>query len=217
MLQERVPRRAAHETGFFGVIAEPRSYANILYLLLGLPLGTLYFSVIVTGVSLAIGLTPLMLLGIPLTIAFWYVNRAFMHIERGLAAGLLRERIEPVRPTPAWPGGLWRHFKAVIGERYGWRGMLYLLLRFPVGVFTFTLAITLVSTSLGLTFAPTWMWTSDDLTWGGTTFDPFPWSFALVPFGIVLTFVSLHLMNALARACGRWTRWTLDGADAATR
>lgn len=214
MLQQRSDGNDLDGTGFFRVIAEPRSYSNILYLLLGLPLGTLYFSVIVTGVSLAVGLTPLMLLGIPLTIALWYVDRAFMHIERGLAVGLLGERIEPVRPVPAWPGGLWRHFKAVIGEHYGWRGMLYLLLRFPVGVFTFTLAVTLASTSLGLAFAPVYMWVGDNSDWLGgwlgSRFDSYWWSFALVPIGIALTFVSLHVMNALARACGRWTRWTLS-------
>ena len=210
MLQHRDPRYDTRDRGLFGVIVEPRSYANILYLLLGLPLGILYFTTIVTGVSLAIGLTPLMLLGIPLTVALWYANRAFMHIERGLAVGLLGEQMDAVEPVPTWPGGLWRHFKACIAENYGWRGMLYLLLRFPVGVFTFTLAVTLVSTSLGLTFAPTWMWTSDDISMFGMDVDPFPWSFLCVPIGIVLTFASLHLMNALARACGRWTKWTLS-------
>jgi hypothetical protein len=194
----------------FGVIARPASYANILYLLLGLPLGTLYFSVIVTGVSLGIGLMPLALLGIPTTIGLWYVDRAFMHIERGLAVGLLGEQIEQVRPVPKWPGGLWRYFKAVLADHYGWRGMLYLLLRFPVGVFTFTLAVTLVSTSLGLAYAPAYMWAGDSDNWLGSWFDPYPWSFALVPVGFVLTFVSLHLMNALARACGRWTKWALS-------
>ncbi|MDJ0768234.1 MAG: sensor domain-containing protein [Ilumatobacter sp.] len=209
MLQRNNQHRD-RSTGFFGVIAEPASYGSILYLLLGLPLGTLYFSVIVTGVSLGIGLMPLALIGIPIIIGQWYVNRAFMHIERGLAAGLLQLDIDKVPPVPAWPGGLWRHFKAVMADKVGWRGMLYLLLRFPVGVFTFSLAVTLVSTSLGMTFAPTYMWTSNDIEWFGWDVDPFPWSFALVPIGIVLTFVSLHLMNALARACGRWTQWTFS-------
>lgn len=210
MLQHRDETPESPATGFFGVIAQSASYRNILYLLLGLPLGTLYFTVIVTGVSLAISLMVLALIGIPITIGLWYVNRAFLRIERGLATGLLGEQIDEVEPVPAWPGGLWWHFKACIADAYGWKGMLYLLLRFPVGVFTFTLAVTLVSTSLGLTFAPTWMWTSDNINlFGLTTVDPYPWSFALVPVGIILTFVSLHVMNALARACGRWAWWSL--------
>ena len=63
-------------------------------MLLGLPLGTIYFTVIVTGVSLALGLMVLALIGIPITIALWYVNRAFMRMERGLAVGLLDEQID---------------------------------------------------------------------------------------------------------------------------
>jgi hypothetical protein len=101
------------------VIAETHRYANILSLLLDLPLGTLYFSWIVTGVSLAVGLMPLALHGIPLTIGLWYVNRTFMHVERSLAVGLLGEQIDAVRSVPAWPGGLWHHFKACIADGYG--------------------------------------------------------------------------------------------------
>jgi hypothetical protein len=211
MLQERHDRFGA--SGWLGVLTEPASYRNILYLLLGLPLGTLYFTVIVTGVSVGAGIMVVALLGIPMLIGLWYVNRAFMRVERGLANGLLGERIEPVPPVPAWPGGFWSHFKAVMSDGYGWKGMLYLLLRFPVGIFTFTLAVTLVSTSLGLATAPAWMWTSDEIEinlFGMTTVDPYPWSFLLVPIGIVLTFVSLHLMNALAELCGRWTRSALS-------
>ena len=38
---------------FFGVIAEPQSYINILYLLLAFPLGIAYFVFLVTGISVA--------------------------------------------------------------------------------------------------------------------------------------------------------------------
>lgn len=209
MLQRRHESFGSVGSTWSRVIIEPASYRNILYLMLGLPLGTLYFTVIVTGLSVSAGIMVVALLGIPLLIAMWYVNRAFMQIERGLAAGLLGQQIGPVPPVPAWPGGIWRHFKMVIADRYGWKGMLYLLLRFPVGIFTFTVAVTLVSTSLGLTFAPAYMWAGEQDNWMGGWFDPYPWSFALVPLGIILTFVSLHLMNALAKLCGRWAAWAL--------
>ena len=198
-------------TGFFGVVARPRSYSNILYLLLGLPLGTLYFTVLVTGFSLGLGLMVLALIGIPILIGLWYATNAFMQLERAVAVGLVGVDIEPVDPLPAWPGGLWAHFKSLMAHAPTWRGIVYLLLRFVAGVGTFTIAVTLVSTSLAMTFAPVYMWTSDDLTWGSWTFDPFWWSFALVPVGFVLTFVSLHAMNALATVCAMWTRWSVGG------
>jgi hypothetical protein len=195
--------------GFFGVILRPRSYLNVVYLLLGLPLGTLYFTVLVTALSLGFGLMVLALVGIPILIGLWYVVHAFMQLERAMAIGMVGVDVPPIDPLPAWPGGLWRHFKHFMGHGPTWRGIAYLLLWFPVGIATFTVAVTLVSASLAMTFAPVYMWTSDDVTWGSRTFDPFWWSFLLVPVGIVLVFASLHAMNALANACARWTSWSI--------
>lgn len=195
--------------GFFGVAARPRSYLNLLYLLLGLPLGSLYFTVLVTGFSLSVGLMIVALIGIPIVIGLWYVVHAFMRFERTLAVGMLGELIPPVARVPEWPGGLWTHFKNLVGNRPTWRGIVYLFLRFPVGVATFTIAVTLVAVSVGLAFGPTYAWASDNVTWGSVTFDPFPWSFLLVPVGFFLIFVSLHVMNAIAKASGRWARWAL--------
>jgi len=100
-------------------------------------------------------------------------------------------------------------FKTLMADSPTWRGFWYLFLRFAAGVATFTIAVTLIAVSLGLAFGPTFIWTSDDLEWFGWTIDPFPWSFALVPIGILLVFVSLHIMNAVGTACGRWARWSL--------
>ena len=67
------------------------------------------------------------------------------------------ELIPPVARVPEWPGGLWTHFKNCVGHRPTWRGIVYLFLRFPVGVATFTVAVTLVSTSVAMTLAPSTM------------------------------------------------------------
>jgi hypothetical protein len=163
--------------GFFGVAARPWSYLNLLYLLLGMPLGTLDFTVLVTGFSLSVGLMVVALLGIPILIGLWYVVHGFMPFERSLAVGMLGELIPMVAQVPKWPGGLWTHFKNCLGNRPTWRGIQYLFLRFPVGVATFTIAVTLVAVSLGMAFGPTYLWASDNVTWGSVTFDPFPCSF----------------------------------------
>jgi hypothetical protein len=200
-------------SGFFGVILRPRSYLDVLYLLVGLPLGIAYFTVLVTGFSLGIGLMVVALVGIPILIGLWYVVHAFLQLERGLAVGMVGVDIPPIDPLPRWPGGLWRHFKHFMAHGPTWRGVAYLLLRFPAGVATFTIAVTLVSTSLAMTFAPVYTWTSDDVTWGSWTFDPFWWSFLLIPVGIILVFASLHVMNALATLCARWTSWSIGGHE----
>ena len=38
------------------------------------------------------------------------------------------ELIPPVALVPQWPGGLWTHFKNLVGHRPTWRGILYLFL-----------------------------------------------------------------------------------------
>ena len=76
--------------------------------------------------------------------------------------------------------------------------MLYLFLRFPLGVATFTVAVALISVSLSLVLAPAYMWTSDEVDWGFWTFDPYPAAWFLPIVGIPALIVSMHLMNAMA-------------------
>ncbi len=200
---------AGARTSFWGVAAKGQSYLNILHLLLGLPLGALYFTLLATGASVALSLLVLALVGIPLLVGLWYVIHSLVNFERGLAILLLDVDIAPIPVAPPVSGGLWKRFIALWSDRGTWRWIQYLLFRFPVGIATFTIAVTLTAASLAMAFAPAYMWASDDLTWVDRTFDPFPWSLALVPLGIVFFFVSLHLMNALAALSGRWARYSL--------
>lgn len=200
---------AGPRSSFWGVAAKGQSYRNILYLLLGLPLGTLYFTLLVTGASVGLSLLVLALVGIPLLVGLWYVIHSLVNFERGLATILLDVDIAPIPVAPPVSGGLWNRFIALWSDRGTWRWIQYLLLRFPVGIATFTIAVTLTVTSLAMAFAPAYMWASDELTWADRTFDPFPWSFALVPLGIVFFFVSLHVMNGLAAVSGRWAGHSL--------
>ena len=45
-----------------------------------------------------------------------------------------------------------------------------------------------------------WFWSSELEHFASRS----PWSWLLVPLGVGLVFVAFHLLNALARACGRW-------------
>ena len=104
---------------------------------------------------------------------------------------------------------MWPRLKAHLSDRVTWTGVLYLLLKFPFGIATFTIAVTVVSVTLGLLTAPAWMWTSDPVTWGDWSFDPFPWSWICTLVGIPMVFISLHLMNGAAAAASRLARVTL--------
>ena len=190
--------------GFFGVVAEPRSYLNIVYLLLAFPLGTFYFVFLVTGLSLGFGLI-ITLVGIPILLLVLSGSWVLCRFERQVAITLLNEDIPLSVSRPA-SGGLWSRVKALLKDRVTWTGVLYLFLKFPLGIVTFTIAVTLIAVTVGLLAAPTYMWTSDPLVWGSWSFDPFPWSWILTIIGIPMVFISLHLLNAIAVVFGRMTR-----------
>ena len=208
------------QRGFFGVVADPQSYINIVYLLLSFPLGTAYFVFLVTGISLGFGLL-IIWVGVPILVLVLAGSWVLCELERVLAIGLLKEDI-PSTPRESISGpvvdvqdlsagerlfvGTWRRLKAHLANRLTWTGMLYLLLKFPVGIANFTIAVTLISVTLFLLTAPAYMWTSDPLEWGDWSIDPFPWSWILTVIGIPMVFVSLHLMNATALVSGRLAR-----------
>jgi len=190
--------------GFFVVVAEPRSYLNIVYLLLAFPLGTFYFVFLVTGLSLGFGLI-ITLVGIPILLLVLSGSWVLCRFERQVAITLLNEDIPLSVSRPA-SGGLWSRVKALLKDRVTWTGVLYLFLKFPLGIVTFTIAVTLIAVTVGFLAAPTYMWTSDSIVWGSWSFDPFPWSWILTIIGIPMVFISLHLMNAIAVVFGRMTR-----------
>ncbi len=189
---------------FFGVVVDPQSYLNILYLLLAFPLGTIYFVFLVTGLSLGFGLL-ITLIGIPILLLVLGGSWALCGFERGIATALLKEEILSSSEQPT-SQGLWARLKEHLTDRVTWTGMLYLFLKFPIGIATFTIARTLISVTIGLLFAPAYAWTSDPLIWGAWVFDPFPWSWIATLIGIPMIFISLHLMNGVALLSSRMVR-----------
>lgn len=213
----------SRQPGFFRAIIHPQSYINILYLLLGLPLGIAYFVILVTGISLGFGLVVIWV-GVPILLLVFAVSWALCQFERVMTNSLLKEDIPDTHPRMREKDGeslsfeerlfvgAWRRLRGHLANRLTWTGMFYLFLRFPLGIATFTIAVTLISVSLGLLFAPAYMWTSDPVEWSwlsDRSFDPFTWSWILVPFGVPALFISINLMNWTAFLSGRLARLML--------
>lgn len=220
-----IPLPAAHPSPahrFFGVVARPRTYGNLAYLLLGLPLGTLWFSVLVTVASVSVSMLVVALLGIPMLIGMWYAVRVFANVERAVANALLDEHITSAPIASGVGGNLWVRFKTMSLDRARWREFGYLLLRFPAGIATFTLAVTALAVPAAIAYAPisaryvdesndafgNWFWSTELHDFASNN----PWSWALIPAAVVLLFVAFHVLNAVAHACGRWTAvWLGNG------
>ena len=197
---------------FFGVAVRRRTYANLAFLLTGLPLGTVWFSVLVTGYAVSISMVVVALLGIPMLLGMWYVTRLFGNVERAVTNALLNERLPGAPIASASRGNVWQRLRSASGECSRWRELGYLVLRFPAGIATFTLAAVGLSTPALVALAPVFQRTSDEPfgDWALSSrledIASSPWAWLLVPAGVVMLFPALHALNGVAKACSRWAR-----------
>lgn len=192
---------------FFKVVIEPQTYINIIYLLLSFPLGTFYFTFLVTMLTTGLSLV-IVWIGIPillLTVAAWWALAVF---ERYLAENMLNVKLGKMvkRKTNAKKPlkRLKHHFKNPVT----WKSLVYLFLKFPLGVFNFVVLVTLLSTSISLTLAPL---AYPILNQFVTTSWPYPEAYLVLVFvvGFFLFFVTLHVVNALAKVSAQLAKLLL--------
>ncbi len=134
-------------------IVSSRTWLATIHLLAGLPVAVIIFSLVVTGVSLGIGLLPLFLFGIPVLAATAWMITAIAQFERARFALLLGETIQ-TPATPAPEGEWWRRLIQPFRTRTTWRQLAYCVLWLPVGVIDFSLVMTVWAVSLALVTLP---------------------------------------------------------------
>jgi hypothetical protein len=172
-----------------------RGWTQLTHHLLGLPLGMAYFVWIVTGLSLGAGLA-ITLLGIPI-LTFVLANvRPLLMAERELANALLGADLPPVAIAPGGDGWLGR-LKAYWTDGATWRGIAYLLVRFPVGIFTFSVAVAAYSAAVWGLAAPL-LAPLDAIDLGFWEPDTVLEGLALVPFGAAALVAAGWISEAMA-------------------
>jgi hypothetical protein len=205
---------------FFGVFLNGQSYLNALYLLLAFPLGLFYFIFLVVGLSLGVTLLILWvgILILLVVLAGWWGFAAF---ERQMAIWLLREDIPPMQPPGERPQGIWAQFVSYLVNPVTWKSLVYLLVKFPLGLLSFVVIVTLAALTGAFLTAP-------------LTFAIFPMQIDLIgnqvysidtPLeaalaflaGLFLALISMHILNGLAWVSGRFARLMLGRFPAARR
>lgn len=186
---------------FFSAFFDSQNYKNLAYNLLAFPLGIVYFVIIVTGLSLSAGLLVIWA-GLFVFAALFFTIRAFGHVEQALAKGLLSEEIPFAAPFIKTKG-FWAFFGGMLKNGSFWKNMLFQFLKFPLGIFSFTLCVTLFSTSLGLLATPILYFIIPHYMNYGFLFlriIPLPLTLVLsVGAGLLLYRGSLFLSNVMAR------------------
>jgi uncharacterized membrane protein len=197
---------------FFGVYLDPRTYTSLFYMLLALATGIVYFTIVVTGLSLSAGLA-ILIIGVPFFLAFIGITRVIALGEGRLIEAVTGERMprRPVHPGP--PAGWLTRIGEMLKDVRTWTTLLYMLLMMPLGIVYFTVTVTALAVGLAFTALPfvvlaKWLgWTSDvtvfsdDASIGGFVLSDHSMISALI-LGILGVLIVTLLMHA-ARAIGR--------------
>lgn len=198
-----------------------RTWRSALYLVLGLPLGIVYFTFVVTAVSVSGGLLAT-IAGFPLLILTFVAVRYLIKLDAEIVGVLTGTDI--VLPPSPWKGDatVWVKIKNTLTDRGTWRGYVYLLAMLPIGVMNFT--ITVLITAVGIYGATAWVWSQWEyfsVTWNGFYIREFSWTIETpvnVPWeietimvigGVLLIITTPAMLIVLAHLQARFARYML--------
>jgi hypothetical protein len=215
---------------------KPHTASNIAYLLLSFPLGVLYFVLLITGLATGIS-TVIVWLGIPILVATFGLIWGFASLERRLAARLLHIDMPAPQKMYTEHGKMMEWFGMKVRDSLTWKSLAYLFVKFPLGIFSFILAVTLVTLCAGLVVAPLGylvatyilqtlnihLAPSSTLFWvpnivqvqitGDFEIVEFAKSFIGIVVGVALWLPVRALLNGLARLSGLFARAMLTSAS----
>ncbi|MEV7785697.1 sensor domain-containing protein [Streptomyces sp. NPDC088106] len=136
---------------------EGRTWRELGYVLLSLPISILLFTYAVTMVSLGAGLL-VTFLGVPVLAAALAGCRGFGSVERARARGLLGLEVGEPEPLRVKRQGVMAWVGVVLKSGASWRSLLYAVLQLPWAVLSFVVTVTLWSVGWSLLTYPLWFW-----------------------------------------------------------
>lgn len=194
---------------FFGIVFDWRAYTSLFYMLLSVASGIFYFTWVVSGLSLSLGLL-ILIIGIPFLILFLGSVRILSLVEGRIIEAMLGVRM-PRRPIYADRSLPWTtRIKEMFIDPRTWATMLYMLAMMPLGILYFAVASSLLSVTLGLLSVPfaTVLLPEASINF---EFGPFghwysaPFFGTALAFltGVVLLFATLHIAKGIGFVHGQ--------------
>ncbi len=201
-------------TEFFLSVIRPQSYRNIFYLLFSFPLGIIYFTFAITGLSVGVGLIPAFLIGIPILMFVLLTSKRIMSFERGLVSVYLKLELPEYFPASTPCDRLITRIKNEVTDPVSWKSIIFLLMKLPIGIFNFTVVVTFYSLSLGFLAAPIVnlvagheaaikVFDNDLFVLLSINMSPEAKSAVYAVIGFLLVFVSVYISNLLAYLNGK--------------
>jgi hypothetical protein len=215
------PRRRSLPGRFFGVAVDPRTWGALFYLLLTSITGTIYFIWVTTGLALSVGLSVL-IVGLLVPVLFFATVRVISLMEGRIVETMLGVRM-PRRPVyPPQDRGLLRRIGAMFTDVHTWTTLCYMWLMLPLGIFYFSVMVTLLGLATASMAFPLATWFDHDwlerlyvghrvmVDWGLGLHVP-SWGevVTMFVFGVLLLFATLHLARGLGRLHGCFAKHML--------
>ena len=238
--ENRVGRGRTHNAlvWFLRVPLRRQTYLNLGYLLLAFPLGLGYFVVMTVGLSLSVGLA-IVLVGFGLFVLTGVGALVLVSFERWLTNRLLGSGIRR-RDTLSGEGYLGQA-KSLLLDRRTWSSVVYLPVKFVLGLVGLVTVFTGLSTAVAMMLVP--LYYDKPGVYVGIVTERAPevhqtiylgWNYLLVGFDAAFTvgywhintlgaallvailgaagvLVTLHLCNALVWMWSRYAHWSMDG------
>ncbi len=189
-------------TRFTHIAFEGRSYLNLIYLLLMLPLGIIYFTLVITGISLSLSLL-IILIGVLIGFVFILLVRGISGVHLVFASTLLGFELPPKQKESPTQLSFTDNLKKVFTDPKTYTSLVYMFIELPLGIIYFTFVVTFVSLSVSFTLSPffwilqeeTDLYLGDNWIW----YLEFDETILVSLVGIVLFFITLHLGKLLTK------------------
>jgi hypothetical protein len=202
---------------FFKAVIEGQTYLNLLYLGAAFPLGVFYFVFLVSGISLGVSLS-IIWVGLPILLLMGGAWWALASFERHMAVNLLKEDIPHMSHSHSHDTDIWQGFKQYFSNPATWKGLLYLLLKFPLGLATFVVLMTLIPLTVAFLSMPftyeTVQFFQIDLTFGSGlpvwVIDSMGEALLGALTGLMLLPITLNITNVLTRVHAKFARIMLS-------
>jgi len=195
---------------FLLIIADPRAWGATLYMLISIITGIIYNTWIVCGLSVSLPLL-IFIIGLPLAGFFLLSVRGVALLEGRIVEALLGMRMPRKPMFMSKDKGWWGKFKALVSSGITWKALVYMLLQMPLGIFYFTLIITLFAVSLSFIAAPILELVFHlPMEINGTDAYTHKWLLPLLPIaGALLLLCSLHLAKLIGKLHGMFAKLML--------
>jgi signal transduction histidine kinase len=178
---------------FAGVVLCGQTWLNVAYLLLAFPTGLAYFVVLVVGITVGAGLAVL-IIGLAILLATLAAWRAMAALERVLARALLGVPIAPMPDRRGLP--FVEQVRVWLRDPVTWKSLVFVALKFPLGVVSFAAVVGFGGFALILLFSPLIVLITPVTVFGWivtTSVQALPLSLA----GLIGVPLVLHLCNGL--------------------